>query len=219
MEVRAERRAEIAEDRLRGRLLDPEASKPGHKKVKGRTRGSKIAYKGTHKPAEAPTLRRDPPAYEKMAIMRRWERAKDRGCSVKGLPSEAKQDLERMWAWTRETVLSWFAKKDKILEAIARLKLGKTGLRPFGSNARLDRNQNRNRGARLQEARTGIPSRRQPLEGVMWRLKALFDKERAHGHEVRKKHILARLRYELELERDRQLALQQHEDERFWAWR
>ena len=89
MEARAERRAEIAEDRLRGRLLDPEASKPGHKKVKGRTRGSKIAYKGTHKPAEAPTLRRDPPAYEKMALMRRWERAaEERGCSVKGLPSE-----------------------------------------------------------------------------------------------------------------------------------
>ena len=36
MEARAERRAEIAEDRLRGRLLDPEASKRGHKKVKGR---------------------------------------------------------------------------------------------------------------------------------------------------------------------------------------
>ena len=89
MEARAERRSEIAEDRLRGRLLDPEASKPGHKKVRGRTRGSKIAYKGTHKPAEAPTLRRDPPAYEKMALMRRWERAaEERGCSVKGLPSE-----------------------------------------------------------------------------------------------------------------------------------
>ena len=147
MEARAERRAEIAEDRLRGRLLDPEASKPGHKKVKGRAPGSKIAYKGTHKPAEAPTLRRDPPAYEKMALMRRWERAaEERGCSVKGLPNEAKQDLERKWAWGRETVMGWFAKKDKILEAIARLKLGKTGLRPFGSNARLaSMNQNKTR--------------------------------------------------------------------------
>ena len=109
-------------------MLDPEASKPGLKKVGGRPRGSKIAYQGTHKPVEAPTLRRDPAAYEKMALMRRWERAaEERGCSVKGLPNEARQDLERKWAWARETVLGWFAKKDKILEAIARLKLGKTG--------------------------------------------------------------------------------------------
>ena len=52
----------------------------------------------------------------------------------------------------------------------------------------------------------------------MWRLKAWFDKERVHGHEVREKHILTRLRYELELERDQQLVLQEHRDQRFCAW-
>ena len=73
-------------------MLDPEASK--------------TAYEGTHKPIEAPTLRRDPAAYEKMAVMRRWEQAaEERGCSVKGLPVEAKQELERKWAWTRDTVM------------------------------------------------------------------------------------------------------------------
>ena len=35
---------------------------------------------------------------------------------------------------------------------------------------------------------------------------------------MRKKHILTRLRYELELERDRHLVLQGHQDERFCAW-
>ena len=52
----------------------------------------------------------------------------------------------------------------------------------------------------------------------MWRLKAWFEKERTHGHEVREKHILTRLRYELELERDQQLVLQEHGDERFCSW-
>ena len=99
-QARAARRAEIEEDRRRGRLLDPEHAKRGHKKVTGRPSGSKTAYEGTHKPVEAPTLRRDPAAYEKIALLRRWEREADKlGCSVKGLPAEVKLELERKWAW------------------------------------------------------------------------------------------------------------------------
>ena len=42
----------------------------------------------------------------------------------------------------------------------------------------------------------------------MARVKTRLDNEREHGHEVRKKTILTRLKYELEFEVDRQLVLQ-----------
>ena len=39
----------------------------------------------------------------------------------------------------------------------------------------------------------------------MARVKTWFDDERVHGHEVRKRTILTRLKYELEYETDRQM--------------
>ena len=50
------------------------------------------------------------------------------------------------------------------------------------------------------------------------RLKSWFDKERTHGHEVRKKTILTRLKFELEYEVDRQMVLEQHKSPEFCAF-
>ena len=52
----------------------------------------------------------------------------------------------------------------------------------------------------------------------MARLKNWFDNERVHGHEVRKKTILTRLKFELEYEVDRQMDLEQHKSPEFCAF-
>ena len=179
--------------------------------------GTRRAYAGTRKPIEAPSLRRDPTAVVKLAILSRWERcAKAEGCEVSKLPQRAKAQLEKDWAWDRESILRWAKVKSRIMAAVARLRLGLRGLKPFGSNAKTaTSNHNQNQGARLRESRTGIPSKVQPLEAVMHRVKAWLDNERAHGHEVRKKTILTRLKYELEFEVDRQIVLQEHKSPSF----
>ena len=132
------------------------------------------------------------------------------------LPNRVKAQLEQDWQWSRDCISRWFKVKAKLMEAVARLRLGTRGLRPFGSrSATSTLNHHANVGARLRESRTGIPSKQQPLEAVMARVKKWFDNERAHGHEVRRKPILTRLKYELEYEVDRHIVLQEQDSPSF----
>ena len=70
----------------------------------------------------------------------------------------------------------------------------------------------------MHEHVPGVATKMRPLETVMHKLHQWFVGEREHRHEVREKTILTRLKYELEYERDKQLVLQQHEDDKFNPW-
>ena len=61
----------------------------------------------------------------------------------------------------------------------------------------------------------GIATEHRPLEQVFERLETWFNNERQHRHEVRGRLLHARLKYELEYERDRQLVLEQQESKWF----
>ena len=204
-----------------GKFYDPDdLPRRGPRERGGRPQGSLRAYKGTHKPIEAPTLRRDPTATTKLAVVARWEQeAEKQGTSVDKLPKTARTRLEQQWHWSRDSVLKWCKLKPLLMTTVSRLRLGARGLRPFGSRAAVSRkNHNRVSGARMREKKTGIASKSQPLEAVMDRLTKWFAGERAHGHEVRKKTILTRLMAELTFERDRQLVRQRVNDEDFCAF-
>ena len=65
----ARRRAQAS---AQGGVLDPEdrgRGVPRGPRRGGRPEGSKVGYKGTHKPRAAPTLRRDPPAQCKLQVV------------------------------------------------------------------------------------------------------------------------------------------------------
>ena len=64
----------------------------------------------------------------------------------------------------------------------------------------------------------GVATKQRPLETVMHKVHQWFVGEREHRHEVREKTILTRLKFELEYERDKQLVLEQHNDEHFNPW-
>ena len=54
-----------------------------------------MAYEGKHKPIEAPSLRRDPPAYVKLAVLGRWdEEIEKHGGELAKVPNRVKEDLE-----------------------------------------------------------------------------------------------------------------------------
>ena len=204
-----------------GKFHDPDdMPRRGPRNRGGRPQGSLRAYKGTHKPIEAPTLRRDPSAMTKLAVLARWEKeAEKQGTSVEKLPVTARNRLERQWHWSRDSVIKWYKVKPLLMTTVSKLRLGARGLRPFGSRAPVSsKNHNRVSGARMRAKKTGIASKQQPLEPVMDRLAKWFAGERAHGHEVRKKTILTRLMAELTFERDRQLVRQRVNDEDFNPW-
>jgi len=176
----------------------------------GRPQGSFRAYK-THKPVEAPTLRRDPSAPEKLQLLARWEQAaRDEGCKgMSELPSLVKRSLEIKWHWQAKTIFKWAESKVALQEFVARRRLGLRGLRPFGSKKPLQ-DCSRCSGARVRPDAAGQPSPMRPLERVMARLHQWFNQEREYRHEVRGKILNTRLKYELEYERDRELVLEQH---------
>ena len=66
----------------------------------GRKAGSAAAYSKHHKPLEAPTLRRDPTAHEKLRIVGLWE-AECRAQGVEKIVHHLSSSLlvERGWAF------------------------------------------------------------------------------------------------------------------------
>ena len=218
-QARARARRAAAEE---GKLVDPLLQRRGvakdDRKPTGRAKGKARGYANTHKSLGAPTLRRDPPAPEKLQIVCLWEtRAKEQGVKVGDLPARLKRELEATWHWKYETVSKWIELKTAFQECVSRLRLGLRGLRPFGSTRSL-RELRHGRGARVRVLVPGVANKQRPLETAMHKLHQWFNSEREHRHEVREKTILTRLKYELEYERDKQLVLQQHEAPEFNPW-
>ena len=68
----------------------------------------------------------------------------------------------------------------------------------------------------MQDAsKAGIATRQQPLGAVIDRVGKWFNNEREHRREVRGRMLNARVKYELEYERGRQLVLEQKEADTF----
>ena len=189
----------------------PRGNKPG-----GRPRGVKRSY-DKRKPLAAPSLRRDPTCQEKLAVVVAWERA----CKAEGvqrprqLQTSTKRELEKTWHWLIETVARWFDQKTAFLEFVSKARLGKHGLRPWGSTAGLVSKRTRSLGKRMSNHVRGVATVVRPLDEVMERLERWMKQERQYRHEVRGKTIAMRIKYELEYERDRQLVLEQHQSEDF----
>ena len=181
----------------------------GQFKKGGRPVGSQRCYEKRNKPIEAPTLRRDPSAYEKLRIIKRYEEAaKIEEVEFVRLSLSKRQELHRLYNWHWDTIKLWYSLKPIMISTIAKLRLGVRGVRPFGSNKNLTQCK-RNKGARIQQATPGKVTKQRPLEAVMDRLEKWFKREREYNHEVRKKTILTHLKGLLEQERDIQLVKQQ----------
>ena len=216
------RKEELRRAVEKGRVVDPELRGKGvAKKAKksGRPEERKRGYEKTHRPLGAPILRRDPTAPEKLEVIRLWQdRAKLEGVShIRELPTRLRRELESTWHWKFETVSKWVEQKQAYEELVARLRLGRRGLRPFGSTEKVS-SKSGNQGARIRVDIAGVATKQRPLEAVMHRFHKWFNNERDHRHEVREKTILTRLKYELEYERDKQLVLREHESKEFLPW-
>ena len=181
----------------------------GQFKKGGRPVGSQRCYEKKNKPIEAPSLRRDPTAHEKLRIIKRYEEAaQTEGVEFIRLSLTKRQELQRGFNWHWDTIKMWYSLKPIMVSTIAKLRLGVRGLRPFGSNKKLTECK-RNKGARIQQTIPGKVTKQRPLEAVMYRLEKWFKREREYNHEVRKKTILTHLKGLLEQERDIQLVKQQ----------
>ena len=115
-----------------------------------------------------------------------------------------------------EQGLKWFHKKHEFMSFVAEHRLGKTGLRPWGSKRPAYKNLSLSQGARIREKPTEA-TKQNPLAGVFHKIKVWFEKEREHGVEVRARHIRERTKYELEYEQDRQQVLQQQGSKKYNA--
>ena len=171
--------------------------------------GTAAGFKSNRRQLGAPVLRRDPSAQEKLNILRAVGRAMTAAgtSNPRKLPSESKRRLERDWTYPYETVVKWLELKPALEAFVAKSRVGLHGLRPFGSNLPKTAKGSLSKGARLR-AETSEPTKQQPLNGVLHRLKVWFNKERYdYNHEVRERHVNLRLKVEMEAERDRQAVL------------
>ena len=113
--------------------------------------------------------------------------------------------------------MSWFERKTEYLDMVVGQRLGVHGLRPFGSNKVINKLKSKAKGSRMRKA-AADNDKKSPLKKVFLKIKGWIDKERSFKHEIRRRHILQRLKYEMEFERDRQLILQEHNDPAYKPW-
>jgi len=96
-------------------------------------------------------------------------------------------------------------------------RLGIHGLRPFGSNKVINKLERKGQGSRINKVALEN-DKKSPLKKTFLKVKAWIDKERSFKHEIRRRHILQRLKYEMEFERDQQLIFLDHNDPAYRPW-
>ena len=111
----------------------------------------------------------------------------------------------------------WHAERELIKREVIRLRLGKHGIRPFGSTKALTKRGDVGGGARIKR-KAAEENKKIPLMTVFIKVRKWFENERMHRQEVRRLHINQRLKYQLEADRDRQALLQQVEHPHFKPW-
>ena len=113
--------------------------------------------------------------------------------------------------------MNWFERNTEYLDMVIGQRLGVHGLRPFGSNKDINKLTSKAKGSRINKVAANN-DKKSSLKQVFLKIKDWIDKERSFKHEIRRRHILQRLKYEMEFERDRQLILQEHNDVAYKPW-
>ena len=126
---------------------------------------------------------------------------------------ESKATTEFEWP----KLLKRYRRKHTFAKLVIKRRLGKCGLRPFGSSKCTSKNFE-SLGTRIVKTKDLNPSSRTPLVEVLGRVKVWLDEERRNNNEVRTKHIYQRTIYELEFERDKQDVLKQHNAPEYMAF-
>ena len=150
-------------------------SKGGRPKV-GAVRGVRAGFKSNIRELGQSRLRRDPTVQERMAIFARVESL---GKDPSAIGSHARREVEKWCGFSWKVIQTWYKRKEEYEAQFSKLRLGKWGLRPFGSTVALTK-KSKSSGARL---RFGMNKGGYQSEAVKW-LKIWFDEERRHGHEV-----------------------------------
>ena len=125
-----------------------------------------------------PVLRRDPTAFEKLAVIEAWrtrmiEAEVNRPCE---LSTETKRTLTSRFQFEVPTVDKWFKTELELRQFVATSRVGVHGLRAFGSRAPTTC-KSKAQGRRLQHAEIGVSTVAKPLEAMYHRLEIWFNKE------------------------------------------
>ena len=107
-------------------------------------------------------------------------------------------------------LMACLQRRKELQSQIAEARLGKYGLRPFGSNLANQKRQSRGLKARIDRSKILKPAegtKKEPLRGVLFQLQKFLDQERMRRNEVRPTHIRTRFTAQLKVEKDVQNAL------------
>ena len=113
--------------------------------------------------------------------------------------------------------MRWFERSTEYLDIVIGQRLGTHGLRPFGSNRLINKLVSKAKGSRISKA-SADNGNKSSLKKFFLKDKAWIDKERSFNHEIRRRHFLQSLKYEMEFERDQQLIFQWHNGPAYKPW-
>ena len=106
------------------------------------------------------------------------------------------------YLYNPSSALKWHERKNEFLDVIMGQRLGINGLRPFGLNNVISKLVSKSKGSRISKV-AADNNKKSALKRVFLKAKDCIDKESGFKHEIRRRHILQRHKYEMEFERDR----------------
>ena len=196
-------RQKLKEETKAGALVDPAAfgrGFTGGRPVGRRTGVAAGESSNRRRPGDA-VLRRDKGAIARLNMILAVEEAASAAeCEPEHLAPSTMASLCERFAESRRSLLALLPRKQEYAKFVQERRLGRTGLRPFGSKTALCNLGNSATGARLRNAPGDKPTTQQPLQGIFHKLKNWFNQERIWGHEIRPTHL--RIRFQLHLERE-----------------
>ena len=124
--------------------------------------------------------------------------------------------FEAKYLYQMATLYKWWGMKVELAKFVATRRLGLRGLRPWGSHKPLAHFLP-GQGARLSKL---LPenNKSQQLLQCFLKVRVWFENERRFNTEVRQRHIVQRLKFQMEFEKDRQVVLHQQKRNLFKIW-
>ena len=175
--------AETRQAKLPGQWLVPVDKKPhsggasGGRTAVGPQRGRAVGRSSNKRYLGESVLRRDPSLPFKLAVIHQAEALASNSGAV---ATHSRREIERSSGFSWKTVIQWCRRKEEFAKEFSRLRLGKWGLRPFGSTLASSRKQSSSLGCRIRKK-----PRQDYQSAVILQLKVWFERERQYGHEVR----------------------------------
>ena len=148
----------------------------GGRPVRGPVRGRAAGYTSNKRQLGQCSLRRDPSAFWKLAVISQIEQL---GSDPSTIASHARRKVESDSGFPWRVLFQWVRKKSQIQSICSKLKLGKWGPRPFGSSLPLMKKGTQSQGARIQSERVASYQ-----HDVFKSLRQWFESERSYGHEI-----------------------------------